>query len=157
MELLLDAKPGLTREQLDARFMRDIQSAGRKQLHTLLCGLYPTRLAETIPALCGMDGSMRAADLRREERLAIVAATKGLPLPVSGTRPLQEAVITRGGLDVREVSPTTLESKRISGLYIAGELLDVDALTGGFNLHIAFATGMLAGQSAAGFSKELSF
>ena len=108
------------------------------------------RLAETVPALCGLDGRKPANQLSREERLALARLTKSLPLPVSGPRPLGEAIITRGGLEVREVNPATMESKRIPGLYIAGELLDVDALTGGFNLHIAFSTGYVAGRSAAG-------
>jgi len=150
LELTLDLKPGLTQAQLEDRLLRDIGAAGKKQLQTLLCGLYPIRLAETVPALCGLDGRKPACEISREERLALVRITKALPLPVTGTRPLGEAIITRGGLDVREVNPATMESKRIPGLYIAGELLDVDALTGGFNLHIAFSTGYVAGRSAAG-------
>ncbi len=148
-ELLLDLKPGLTPEQLEARLLRDIAEAGKKQLQTLLCGLYPARLAETVPALVGIDGRKQANELLREERAALARVTKALPLPISGPRPLGEAIITRGGVDVREVSPATMESKRVRGLFIAGELLDVDALTGGLNLHIAFSTGALAGQSAA--------
>ncbi len=149
LELRLDLKPGLTLEQLELRLLRDIGEAGKKQLQTLLCGLYPARLAETVPALCGLDGRKPANQLSREERLALARLTKSLLLPVSGPRPLGEAIITRGGLEVREVNPATMESKRVGGLYIAGELLDVDALTGGFNLHIAFATGYVAGISAA--------
>lgn len=147
-ELLLDLKPGLTEKQLDDRLCRDIASAGRKQLQTMLCALYPARLAETVPALCGMDGQSQASELLREERAALVNITKELALPVNGTRPLAEAIVTRGGVSVREISPVTMESKRIGGLHVAGELLDVDALTGGFNLHIAFCTGALAGARA---------
>lgn len=150
LELSLDLKPGLTEAQLEDRLLRDIGAAGKKQLQTLLCGLYPIRLAETVPALCGLDGRKPACELSREERHALARLTKSLILPVTGTRPLAEAIVTRGGLDVRELNPATMESKRVPGLYIAGELLDVDALTGGFNLHIAFSTGYVAGRSAAG-------
>lgn len=150
VELTLDLKPGLTGQQLDERLKRDIAGAGKRQLQTLLCGLYPQRLAETMPALCGIDGHRPACELTREERAALVRNTKALALPISGTRPLAEAIITRGGVDVRDIRPATMESKLVCGLYVAGELLDVDALTGGFNLHIAFATGYLAGRSAAG-------
>lgn len=148
-ELFLDLKPGLTAQQLEDRLLRDLQTAGKKQLQTLLCGLYPARLAETMPALCGMDGRKQVSELLKEERGALVRLTKALPLPIVGPRPLGEAIITRGGVEVREISPTTMESRRLPGLYVAGELLDVDALTGGFNLHIAFSTGHLAGKSAA--------
>ncbi len=148
--LLLDLKPGLTERQLDARLLRELDAAGRKRLQTLLCGLYPSRLAEVMPALCGVDGMKQAGEITREERCRLVVGGKGLRLPVTGTRPLAEAVVTRGGLSVRELNPATMESRRLPGLYVAGELVDVDALTGGFNLHIAFATGLLAGASAAG-------
>lgn len=147
--LHLDLKPGLSSQQLDERLRRDIAGAGKKQLQTMLCGLYPARLAEIMPALCGIDGRKQVNELLKEERLRLTSMTKALPLPITGARPLAEAIITRGGVDVREISPATMESKLLSGLYVAGELLDVDALTGGFNLHIAFATGHLAGMSAA--------
>ena len=146
--LTLDLKPGLTAEKLDDRLLRDIAESGRKQLQTLLCGLLPISLAEMLPALCGLDGRKQASALLREERAALIQTIKALALPVSGTRPLGEAVITRGGVYVREISPSTMESKRVCGLYVAGELLDMDALTGGYNLHIAFCTGYLAGMSA---------
>lgn len=147
--LTLDLKPGLSEQQLDARVMRDVGTAGRKELRTLLCGLYPARLAETMERLCQLDGRKQANLLTREERGTLVQTTKALTLPVTALRPLAEAVVTRGGLDVRQVSPSTMESKLVPGLYVSGELLDVDALTGGFNLHIAFATGFAAGRAAA--------
>lgn len=148
VELQLDMKPGLTPKQLDDRLRREVEAGGRRQLQTMLCSLFPARLAETVPALCGLDGHKPISTLLREEREALVRVIKALPLPLSGTRPLAEAIITCGGLEVREVRPATMESKRLPGLYIAGELLDVDALTGGYNLHIAFATGYVAGKSA---------
>ena len=141
VQLLLDLKPGLTAEQLDA--------SGKRQLRTLLTTLYPASLAEEMPALCGIPAHTPACEITREQRARLVQAGKELPLPVDGTRPLSEAVVTRGGVSVKEINPATMESKKIHGLYIAGELLDVDALTGGFNLQIAFSTGHLAGRSAA--------
>jgi len=152
-DLLLDLKPGLTEAQLEARLLRDIRKGGKRQLQTLLRSLLPSRLAETIPALCGLDAIKPVSDLRKAERIALVRLIKALPLPVTATGPLDEAIVTRGGVDVREVNPATMESKLLPGLFIAGELLDVDAFTGGFNLHIAFATGFLAGWSAGQASK----
>ena len=149
VELLLDLKPGLTAEQLDARLLRELDASGKRQLHTLLTTLYPASLAEEMPALCGIPAQTPACEITREQRARLVRAGKELPLPVNGTRPLSEAVVTRGGVSVKEIDPATMESKKIHGLYAAGELLDVDAMTGGFNLQIAFSTGRLAGMSAA--------
>lgn len=147
--LTLDLKPGLTAEQLDARLLRELDASGKKQLKTLLCSLYPARLAELMPALCAIPPETQANEITKEQRARLVQGAKALEIPISGTRPLSEAVITRGGASVREINPATMESKLISGLYVAGELLDVDALTGGFNLQIAFSTGVLAGRAAA--------
>ena len=149
VELLLDLKPGLTAEQLDARLLRELDASGKRQLRTLLTTLYPASLAEEMPALCGIPAQTPACEITREQRARLVQVGKELPLPVDGTRPLSEAVVTRGGVSVKEINPATMESKKIHGLYAAGELLDVDAMTGGFNLQIAFSTGHLAGMSAA--------
>ena len=140
---------GLKADQLDARILRDVAEAPKKQLGNLLCGLYPSRLAETMSALCGLDASKPAGMLSREERALLVHKTQNLVIPLSGTRSLNEAIVTRGGVSVKEIDPSTMESRLVEGLYVAGELLDVDALTGGFNLHIAFSTGYLAGRNAA--------
>ncbi|NLI22146.1 MAG: NAD(P)/FAD-dependent oxidoreductase [Clostridiales bacterium] len=147
--LTLDLKPGLTEKQLTERVLRDVGAAGRKRAQTILRGLFPERLADTMARLCGIDPFKPANELRREERETLVRLTKALPLPVDGTEPIAAAVVTAGGADVRQFNPATLESKLVSGLYAAGEVLDVDALTGGFNLHIAFATGYCAGRAAA--------
>lgn len=147
--VLLDLKPGLSAEQLTARILRDVAAAGKKRVQSILRGLYPERLADVMAELCGIDQSKEANALTREERERLVAQTKALVVPVSGTERIAAAVVTAGGADVRAVSPASMESKQIRGLYMAGEVLDVDALTGGFNLHIAFATGYCAGQSAA--------
>lgn len=149
VELLLDLKPGLTAQQLDARLLRELDASGKRQLRTLLTTLYPASLAEEMPALCGIPAHTPACEITREQRARLVKAGKELRLPVDGTRPLTEAVVTRGGVSVKEIDPATMESKKIHGLYAAGELLDVDAMTGGFNLQIAFSTGHLAGMSAA--------
>ena len=148
--LTLDLKPGLTERQLDERILRDVGAAGKKRVQTILRGLYPERLADTVAMLCDIDQTKPANELRREERETLVRMTKALRIPVTGTEPMAAAVVTAGGADVRQFSPASMESKLIPGLYAAGEVLDVDALTGGFNLHIAFATGYCAGKAAAG-------
>jgi hypothetical protein len=147
--LALDLKPGLTHAQLAERVQRDVAAAGKKRVQSILRGLYPERLAETMAALCGIDAQKPANALRREERELLVRNTKALLIPIGGALPIEAAVITAGGADVRAFSPATMESRLLCGLYAAGEVLDVDALTGGFNLHIAFATGWCAGRAAA--------
>ncbi len=148
--LTLDLKPALSDQQLAERIQRDVTAAGKKRVSSILRGLYPERLADVMATLTGIDPQKPACDLRREERDALVTLTKALPIPVDGTEPIQAAVVTAGGADVRAFAPATLESRLVHGLYAAGEVLDVDALTGGFNLHIAFATGWCAGCAAAG-------
>ena len=147
--MAVDLKPGLNAQQLDARILRDIAAAPKKQLGNLLCGLFPSRLAETMAQVCQIDPAKPAGELTKEERARLVANTQALVIPLDGTRSLNEAIVTRGGVSVKEIDPSTMESRLVSGLYVAGELLDVDALTGGFNLQIAFSTGLLAGRSAA--------
>ena len=147
--LEVDLKPGLSAQQLDARILRDVAASPKKQLSNMLCGLFPARLAETMAQLCRLDASKPAGFLTREERETLIQRTQHLVIPVDGLRSLNEAIVTRGGVSVKEIDPSTMESKKIKGLYVAGELLDVDALTGGFNLHIAFSTGFLAGRAAA--------
>ena len=146
--LAIDLKPGLTAQQLDARILRDVAAAPKKQLGNLLCGLFPSRLAETMAAVCEIDPAKSAGEMTKEERARLVSATQSLVIPIDGTRSLNEAIVTRGGVSVKEIDPSTMESKLVKGLYAAGELLDVDALTGGFNLQIAFSTGLLAGRNA---------
>jgi len=148
--LSVDLKPGLNAQQLDARILRDVAAAPKKQLGNVLCGLFPSRLAETMAQLCQLDSAKPAGALTREERARLVSMTQNLIIPVSDLRSLNEAIVTRGGVSVKEIDPSTMESRLVEGLYVAGELLDVDALTGGFNLHIAFSTGWLAGRSAGG-------
>ena len=144
-----DLKPGLTREQLDARLLRDLEAGGKKQLRNILPGLMPSSMAELFPSLCGLPEDLPCSQVRAAQRESLLNRLKALPLTPAGRRPLAEAIITRGGVSVREVNPGTMESRLIPGLYFAGELLDVDAHTGGYNLQIAFSTGALAGSSAA--------
>lgn len=150
LELCLDLKPALSEEQLQQRIQRDSLAQGRKQLKSLLPGLLPGKLAELFPERCGeLDFTKSCAQLSQGERRLFAQRLKALPIRLDKPRPLKEAVITRGGVNLKAVSPSTMGSKLVPGLYFAGELLDVDAFTGGFNLQIAFSTGALAGHSAA--------
>ena len=154
VKLTLDLKPALTPEQLDARVLRDFGEAPRKQLQNLLPALLPGRMAEIFPALCGVSPTRQPAQITAAERARIVGTLKALPMTVTGTRGFEEAIVTCGGVSVKEVTPATLMSKKVKGLFFAGEMLDVDAFTGGFNLQIAFSTGALAGNSAALYEAE---
>lgn len=145
----LNLKPALTAEQLDARLQREFAEQNRKQLRNVLPSLLPARLAEEFSALADVDGNAVCGQITREEREKLVRTLQCLPISITSTRPLTEAIVTRGGVSVREVKPSTMESKLVSGLYFAGELLDVDAHTGGYNLQIAWSTGAAAGRAAA--------
>ncbi len=145
----LNLKPALTPEQLDARLQREFAAQHRKQLRNVLPSLLPGRLAEEFPALAGVNGEAVCGQITKEDREKILHTLQCLVIPLTGLRPLAEAIVTRGGVSVREVSPSTMESKLIRGLYFAGELLDVDAHTGGYNLQIAWSTGAAAGRAAA--------
>ena len=145
--LAIDLKPALSREQLDARLLRDLQEGARQQVKTALHALLPQRLLEIVLELAGIDGALPVGQLSKAMRLQLVEMLKALPLTVSGSRGLNEAVVTRGGVSVRDVNASTMESKRVKGLYFAGEVLDIDATTGGYNLQIAWSTGALAGDS----------
>ena len=150
----LDLKPGLSSEQLDARLQREIKAAGKKQLNSILQTLLPQRMAPVFAAVCQLDGTKVCSQVTGKERSLIAQTLKKLPLTVKGTRPIAEAIVTRGGVDVKGIAPGTMAAKNIPGLYFAGEVVDVDAHTGGYNLQIAFSTGALAGQSAARFIKD---
>ena len=147
--LLLDLKPALTEEQLDKRILRDFDDAPNKIFRNSLGGLFPSKLIPVMVELSGIDPEKPVNSITREERLAFVKLIKNVPMTVTGTRDFNEAIITRGGVNVKEIDPSTMESKIVSGLYFAGEVLDVDTETGGFNLQVAWSTGHLAGESAA--------
>lgn len=145
--LSIDLKPALAREQLDARILRDLQEGARQQVRTALHALLPARLLEIVLERAQINGALPVGELSKPMRLRLVETLKALPLTVSGARGLNEAVVTRGGVRLKDVNASTMESKLVRGLYFAGEVLDLDATTGGYNLQIAWSTGALAGDS----------
>ncbi|MDR1570794.1 MAG: NAD(P)/FAD-dependent oxidoreductase [Oscillospiraceae bacterium] len=145
----LDLKPALSIEQVEARLTREFADNPRKRLDTVLCAMLPERFAKLFPELCGVRPDRAAAQITKDERRKVAETFKALRVPIDRLRGFDEAVITRGGVDLREIDPRTMCSKKIAGLYFAGEIIDADALTGGFNLQIAFSTGAKAGRSAA--------
>ena len=149
VRLSLDLKPALDEGTLDKRLLRDFAAAKNCQISTVMDGLEPHSLGQMLLRLADISPYMPVHSVTAAQRKQLVKLMKAVPLTVKGTRGMEEAVITRGGVQVKEVNPSTLESRLLSGLYFAGEVLDVDALTGGFNLQIAFSTGALAGASAA--------
>lgn len=147
VEALLDLKPALTEEQLDKRILREFEENKNKQFKNSVTSLFPAKLVPVMIQLSGIDPDKKVNEISREERKFFVSLIKGVPITITGTRDFKEAIITRGGVSVKDVNPSTMESKKIKDLYFAGEVLDVDGLTGGFNLQIAWSTGALAGNS----------
>ncbi|MBE5880719.1 MAG: NAD(P)/FAD-dependent oxidoreductase [Lachnospiraceae bacterium] len=147
LTLTLDLKPALTQEQLDKRILRDFEQAHNKQFKNALSDLLPSRLIPVMIELSGISPEKKVNELTKAERLSFGTLLKQVPLTICGTGDFKEAIITQGGIYVKEINPSTMESKKIQGLYFAGECIDVDALTGGFNLQIAWSTGYLAGIS----------
>lgn len=143
--LSIDLKPALSYEQLDARILRDFEESKNKAFKNVLGGLLPSSMIPVITDRSKIPPDKKVHDITKEERMKLLDIIKDYKLHVTGTRDFNEAIITQGGLNVKEVNPSTMGSKLINGLYIAGELLDTDALTGGFNLQIAWSTGYLAG------------
>ncbi len=140
----IDWKPALSEEQLDERMLRDFGKSQNKQFKSVAQGLLPSRALPVFMELWGSSPEKKIHDILREERLAFVRLLKHFPFTVTGLRGYQEAVVTKGGVSVREINPKTMESKKVKGLYFIGEVLDVDALTGGFNLQIAWSTAYAA-------------
>ncbi len=145
--LLLDLKPALSREQLDARVLRDFEENKNKRFKNALGKLFPAKLIPVMIDLSGIHGEKKVHEITKQERCAFVDLIKAVPLTIIGSRGYPEAVITRGGVDVKEINPSTMESKKVKGLYFVGEVLDVDALTGGFNLQIAWSTAYAAAKA----------
>ena len=145
----IDLKPALDDQTLDARLLRDFKAMSRKQLISVMDGLAPHNLAEQLVKLAGLTPTMPVNGVTAQQRAALLNVIKHVPLTPKALRDYNEAIITRGGVSVKDINPSTMESKRLPGLYFAGELIDVDAATGGFNLQIAWSTGALAGKSAA--------
>ena len=145
----LDFKPALDREKLDARLVRDLSERKNEQMKNVMRGLLPAALCGPVLSAAGIAAHKQANAVTREERFSLLSALKHFPLVISSLRGFEEAVVTSGGVDTREVSSKTMESKRSPGVFFAGEVLDADAYTGGFNLQIAFSTGYTAGLAAA--------
>ena len=148
-EVCIDLKPALDEKTLDARILSDFDKYRNKDFANALGDLLPQKLIPVIVSCSGIDGHTKVHTVTKEQRKALVVLLKGLRVPIDGFRPIEEAIVTRGGVCVREVDPKTMQSKRLAGLFFAGEVLDVDAYTGGFNLQIAFSTAYIAGESAA--------
>lgn len=143
----LDLKPALTKEQLDARILREFETGQNKQFKNVIGVLFPSSLTPVMLELGGIPAEKKIHDISREERQHFVDLVKAFPFTVTGMGEFKEAIITKGGVSVKEINPGTMESKKISGLYFAGEVLDLDAVTGGYNLQIAWSTAYLAAQA----------
>lgn len=147
LRLVIDLKPALNAEELDDRILRDFEEMKNKSLSNSLDKLLPKSLIPVVISLSGIEPERKVHEIRKEERKALVNLLKNFTLTLTGLRGFNEAIITHGGINVKEIDPGTMESKLINNLYFAGEILDVDAVTGGFNLQIAWSTGYLAGLS----------
>ena len=143
----IDLKPALTEEQLDKRILREFEENKNKQFKNSLDKLFPAKLVPMMIELSGIDSEKKVNEITKEERKNLVNQIKNWEMTITGTRGFREAIITQGGVAVKQVNPSTMESKLIPGLFMAGEMLDIDALTGGFNLQLAWSTGYLAGSS----------
>ena len=150
VRLSIDLKPALDEQTLDARLLRDFRAMSRRQLITVMDGLEPHSLAEQLLKLAGLSPALPVNSVTAEQRKTLLRLIKHVPLTPKALRGFNEAIITRGGVETKAVNPSTMGSRLIQNLYFAGEVLDVDAQTGGFNLQIAWSTGALAGLSAAG-------
>ena len=149
LQMYIDLKPALGMEQLEKRLVREFEQNHQKQFKNALNGLFPTRLIPVMIEQSGIHPDKKVCEITKAERNSFAGVIKALPLTIVGTRDFNEAIITKGGVSVKDINPSTMESKLVKGLYFAGEMLDVDAYTGGYNLQIAFSTGYLAGRSAA--------
>ncbi len=149
VELLINLKPALTPEQLDTRILRDFEKFKHKNIKNALIELLPNKLIPVVIDLAFIDENKKIDAITKDERRRLIEILRGLPLTVTATRPIDEAIVTAGGVSVKEINPRTMESKIISGLFIVGEVVDVDGNTGGFNLQAAWAMGNAAGIFAA--------
>ena len=149
LELSIDLKPALSDEKLETRLKRDFQEFSKLRLAEVVRKLLPQPLVEPVLDTAFLDGKKQVSQVSKEERLALVQAVKHFTIPLMGTRPLAEAIVTAGGVALKEIDPKTMKAKRIAGLYFAGEVMDVDGYTGGFNLQAAFSSGYVAGLHAA--------
>ena len=143
----IDLKPALDEEKLSARLVRDFEKYNKKQLINALDDLLPKALIPIVIELSGVDANKKTSEITKDERMALVRTLKRIPLTVKGFRPIEEAIVTSGGVKTGEINPSTMESKILPGLFFAGEIIDADGYTGGYNLQMAFSTGYLAGTS----------
>ena len=146
-KILIDLKPGLSLKQLDARIQRDFSENINRIFGNSLSKLLPAKLVPTAVRLSGIPGETKVNQITREERLAFAQLLKEFPLTVKGFRPIEEAIITSGGINIKDINPKTMESKLVQNLYFAGEIIDTDGYTGGFNLQIAFSTAFCASEN----------
>ena len=147
VELEIDLKPALSEEKLDARILRDFEEQKNKQFKNSLDKLLPQKLIPVIIEKTNINGSKKINEITKQERQKLVKELKHFRISINGTRPIEEAIVTSGGINIKEINPKTMESKLINGLYFAGEIIDVDCLTGGYNLQVAWSTGYTAGIS----------
>ncbi len=146
-KISIDLKPALTYEQLDKRIQRDFEKNINKNFSNSLDELLPSKLIDTIIKLSGIDPYIKVHQINKQQRTDLCNLLKNMTFTITGVRPIEEAIITRGGVNTKEINPSTMESKIVNGLYFCGEVIDVDAYTGGFNLQIAFSTAYLAGSN----------
>jgi predicted Rossmann fold flavoprotein len=149
LRLSIDLKPALDEKTLDQRLLSDFSKKANRDLINALGDLLPSKMIEPFISYCNIDSRKKVNSITKEERHKILNALKGFEIPLDGYRPIEEAIVTSGGVDIKEITPKSMESKIVPGLYFCGEVIDVDAYTGGYNLQIAFSTGYLAGKSAA--------
>lgn len=145
--VVIDNKPAVSYEEFDQRLIRELKDGNNKEIKNILGNMFPSKMAMLIPELTGIDKYKKCNAITKEERHAILDITKSMKIKISGTRGFDEAIITHGGISLKDIDPKTMESKLVKNLYFAGEVLDLDAFTGGFNLQIAFSTGYAAGQT----------
>ena len=152
--LAIDLKPALDPGKLDDRLLRDLDANGKKKFHTVIKGLVPGKLADLLPELIDVDPDKLCHQITSEERRRLRNILKRFEFKIKGPRSIKEAIVTAGGVSLKEVDPKTMQSKIVPGLFLSGEVLDIDGDTGGFNLQAAFSTGWLAGRAAAQFARS---
>lgn len=153
--VLIDLKPALDEQKLDARLLRDFSENANRAFHNVLEGLVPRLMVPVLVELSGIPAQEKVNSITKQQRRRLLELLKGLRIDIQGPRPVEEAIVTSGGVKVSEVDPGTMASKKAPGLFLAGEVLDVDAYTGGFNLQIAWSTGKAAGEGAAAYAARL--
>ena len=153
VKLVINFKPALTRVQVEQRLLREFTRHGRKKYKTVMRYLLPTRLVDTFVRVSGVRGGKKACEIDRMERQMTVDLLRGFPLTVKRIRPIDEAIVTAGGVALEEIDPLTMQSRLVKGLFFCGEMIDIDGDTGGYNLQAAFSTGYVAGESACSICK----